>query len=286
MSENEAEHWEQLPGQIAGCRVCPHRCDVAPEAFGKCGVRENLNGLLYVTNYEELTRADVEPIERVPLYHFRPGTRVLALGSFGESFPPEIAPPWRPAGIEEQSKWYAAHETIDIAVSHKVDGIAYSGGEPFMWLEQWKEIATAARSEKLMNVAITNGFALEGPRAEIIPLLDAVNLAILGPDSVYRLRVGPGREAVLDTARALHAAGVHLEITYLVLQGENDGPKAFEDLVEVLDSLGNPPLHVASPIHFETAAPVLAVRAAYEALRPRVSRIYLSPIYGGDPPPR
>ena len=36
-----------------------------------------------VINYGEVTSAAVDPIEKKPLYHFKPGKNILSLGSFG-----------------------------------------------------------------------------------------------------------------------------------------------------------------------------------------------------------
>ena len=281
MSEREAILYERRADAIAACRLCPHRCDIAPEGRGLCDVRLNLAGILYATNYEELSRCDVLPVEALPLARFRPGTRFLAVGSLGSSLPIALAPPSGPIVEEGDTRWAATHETIDIAVSQKVAGLAYSGGEPFMWLEHWRDLAVAARAEGLANVAVTNGFALPAAVAEVGALLDAVNLAYYGPDSAYRLAARVERAPVLETLATLRAAGVHIELTYLVLAGENDYPSAIDDTVQVMNTHGISTIHVASPPHLDTAAPVKTVHACSERFRDRLGNdaVILSPMY-------
>jgi pyruvate formate lyase activating enzyme len=281
LSETEALHYERRPDGVAACRLCPHRCEVAPGARGRCDVRENLGGILYVTSYDELTSLEPAPVEAIPLFHFRPGARFLALGSIGDSFPPELAA-WRQPASPDSTRWATAQEVIDIAVSQKVAGIACAGGEPFMWLELWREVAAAARAEKLASVAVTNGYALAPARADVAPLLDAVNITYLGPAEAYRRR-GLEHAPVVETALDLQARGVHVELTLVVLPGENDAPAALADTAALAARLGGVALHVTSAVHFETAATVKTMQRAAEHLRARAPHVYLSGMYGtGD----
>lgn len=279
MSEVQAVLWSPAPGRVAACRLCPHRCDVAPGGLGRCRVRQNLGGVLYATNYEEYARLELRPIEEVPFARFRPGSRFLAIGAFGDSFPPELAAPAATAGRSGESRWGPAHEAIDIAVAKGAAGLACAGGEPFMWLEQWGELAAAARAEGLLNAAVTNGFALPEAVAEVAPLLDAVNLSFLGTDEAYRRRAGTGRAPVLETARALRDRGVHIEMTYLVLAGPDEPESAFDEVARVARDLGAAALHVASPLHLHTAATVRAVTRGADLLRERFEPIVVSGVY-------
>jgi pyruvate formate lyase activating enzyme len=281
LSEREAILYERGADGVAACRLCPHRCDIPPEGRGRCEVRLDLHGVLYATNFEELSRCDVLPVEAVPLARFRPGTRFLTVGGIGESFPAELAPPTRPVGVEGDTKWAATHETIDIAAGQKVAGLAFAGGEPFMWLEHWRDLAAAARAEGLATVAVTNAFALPAAVAEIAPHLDAVNVAFYGPAATYRLAAGIDRAPVLETLAALRAAGVHLELTYLVLAHDNDTPAAIDETTQLVRDHGIATIHVASPAHLDTAAPVKAVHAVSERFKDRLGQdaVILSPMY-------
>lgn len=250
--------------------------------MGRCGVRENLAGILYATNHEEIAHLEVETIERVPLFHYRPGAKVLALGSLGESFPAELAPPSRPSGVTHDTRYATAAEAVDIALSRKVDAIAYAGGEPFMWLEQWVEIGAAARTAGLRNVAITNGYALPEAVADVTPLLDAVNVALLGSAAAYRKR-GLEVDPVLETARSLHSAGIHIELTFTVVADLSDTVDDAREVAAIARSLGEPPLHLASPLHPDTAAPVKTMLRLNDALAAMLPYVHISNVYGSTP---
>lgn len=283
MSEREAEHYERRADGAAACRLCPHLCLVGSGESGRCDVRQNLGGVLYATNYQEVGRLEVEPIERLPLYHFRPGQRALSIGSLGDSFPVELSPGPRATPPADAPRWATAREVLDIAHSHRANAIACIGGEPFMWFEQWREIATAARAEGFASIAFTNAFSLPAPVAEVAPLLDAVNVSVLGASDLYRRRAKVDAAPVFETVRAFAMAGIHIELTLVALAGETDRPGFVEEVTALAAGFGSPPLHIASPIHSETAANVKDMVRLADALRARLPYAYLSTVYASEP---
>jgi pyruvate formate lyase activating enzyme len=303
----EASHYERAPGDRVLCRLCPHDCDIAPGGEGLCAVRRNVGGILYAASYEELTRLGPEPVERLPFYHWRPGGRALAAGAAGESFPPGLGPPARAAGedeaVEEEepapSRYFAAHEIVDMAAGRSIPAIAFFGGEPFMWFEQMREIAAVAHAEGLATLLVTNGYAHDAPAREMAPLLDAVNVALLGPAAVYERLARARREAVFATIDVLRAAGAHLEATYVVVPGVNDDPRSVDEMAEiVLRRMGGAPLHVAAAapagpgegaiettlgrLEVSAGAPVAALIEIGERLRGRLPHVYLSNVYSAE----
>lgn len=271
----EADHYYRMPDGEARCALCPHCCSIAPGAAGLCGVRRNMDGTLYAESYEEVSRLDPEPVERLPLYHFRPGTSALAIGAPGESFPPELAPPSRPPGGE--TRFAELHEIVDIAIGRKLPALAYSGGEPFIWFEQMRDLCERARAEGLANLLVTNAFVAEAP----IPPVDAANIVLLGPERVYAARANAERSYVLAAIDAFRAAGVHLEATFLVLAGANDDPASVDEVAAlVVERFGEAtPLHVTSPLDLESAAPVKTMIRVQQALAARLPFVYLSNVY-------
>lgn len=299
----EADHYERAEGRRVTCRLCPHGCELGAaavslaggageggsfafaEGVGICGVRRNQDGVLYAEAHEEVARLDPCAVEALPLYHFRPGTRALAVGSAGTPFPAELSPPGLAPPAPDATRFAAAHEVIDVAVGQELSAIAYAGGEPFIWFEQLREIAERARAEGLANLLLTNAFVSEAPAREIAPLVDAANVALFGPDRVYRGRAKASLDPVLATVDILRAAGVHLEATFVVLAGANDDPASLDGVATlVLERLGGAPLHVASPLAMETAAPVRVMQRVAETLGRLLPHVYLSPIYAGTAP--
>ncbi len=277
----EAAFWRAGEAGRAHCALCPHLCSIAPGEAGACGVRRNLGGVLYAESYEEIARLDREPVERLPLFHFRPGSLALAVGSAGENLPEELVPPARPRGAGAgETRFAALHEVIDIAAGAGIDAIACSGGEPFMWFEQWRELAERARAEGIASLAVTNAYASEEAARAIAPLLDAANVLFLGPARVYERRAGARLDPVLRAVEALREAGVHLEATFLVLPGANDDAPSVGETAEILAGpLGAPPVHVATPLSLEAAAPVSTILRVAGELRARLPHVYVSNVW-------
>ena len=77
----EARHWHIEDGNIMACDLCPHRCRIQPEGFGRCTARKAVNGKLVAYNYGRISSMAVDPIEKKPFYHYRPGTRIFSVVS-------------------------------------------------------------------------------------------------------------------------------------------------------------------------------------------------------------
>jgi pyruvate formate lyase activating enzyme len=131
---------------------------------------------------------------------------------------------------------------------------------------------------------VTNGYALAAARAEVAPLLDAANLVLLGDAETYRRR-GLDPAPPRDFAAELRALGAHVELSLVVLPGENDGSLALDEVAALAARL-DAPIHVTSPVSFELAAPVKTMLRVAEDLRARAPHVYLSTMYGGDPTTR
>jgi pyruvate formate lyase activating enzyme len=281
----EAIMYEKRQGDVCQCGVCPHRCEVAPGASGDCKVRENFGGVLFANAYAETTRIEARPIEWIPLYHFMPGVEVLTVGSVGETFPVEFAPPNRPSGAEvDATRFSSTGEICDVALGRSLPALAAFGGEPFAWLEFFEELLARAETAGLARIASTNGYAEPEAVQRVASRLNAVNLITLGTPAAYQ-RHGLSIDPVIATAKALREAGCHLEVTWLLTPFEGESLLAEADaFVESTNQgLACSAVHLQSPLVPGFAAPVPAVQAVYDRLADRLPAVYLSPIYArGD----
>ena len=71
--------YKKLPNQNVMCQVCNHYCMIQPNKTGKCGIRQNKDGELYLLVYGKALGVHIDPIEKKPLYHFFPGTNIFSL---------------------------------------------------------------------------------------------------------------------------------------------------------------------------------------------------------------
>ncbi|WP_319467699.1 AmmeMemoRadiSam system radical SAM enzyme [uncultured Trichococcus sp.] len=224
----EAMLYEKLGDGRIRCGVCPHHCVIAEGKRGICAVRENRDGTLYALNYGKAIAVAIDPIEKKPLNHFLPGTTAYSFATIGCNLRclwcqnwaiSQASKPNRPIYGEDISP----EQHVRRALAAKCPSIAYTYTEPIIFVEYALDTMKLAREAGLKNIWKTAGYATKETLDAIIPYLDAVNVDLKGTDDeVYREYCGGTAQPVLDTIKHFHAAGVHLEITTLVVPGVND----------------------------------------------------------------
>jgi len=253
MEMKEAILYQKLTEKYVQCAVCSHRCVIMEGNRGICGVRENRQGILYALNYGKTVSAAVDPIEKKPLYHFLPGTSIYSFAAAGCNLRCSWCQNWE---ISQSPKPDRPIEGAEIppeehvwrAIEYDCPAIAYTYSEPTIFLEYALATMKLAREKGLKNVWVTNGYMSKETLDTIIPYLDAANVDYKGPnDGAYEKYCGGRAEPIMDNLKYLHEAGVHLEITTLVVPGVNDKPDQLEKIAHFiateLDS--NVPWHIS-----------------------------------------
>jgi len=167
----EALYYKQLDSNHIKCQLCPHNCVIAPETVGVCKVRENIRGTLYALSYGKATGLAVDPIEKKPLYHFYPDSRILSLGPNGCNFSCIFCQNWHISQVDTTTQTMTPEQVIDLCVQHNSIGIAYTYSEPLIWYEFVKETAQKAREKGLKNVLVTNGYINPEPLTSLLPTI-------------------------------------------------------------------------------------------------------------------
>jgi pyruvate formate lyase activating enzyme len=243
----EARFWSAT-GQGDGaclCRLCAHGCRIAEGRRGLCRVRENRGGTLYSLVYGLVTSSHLDPIEKKPLYHYLPGTTSFSIATPGCNFRCDYCQNWQisqPDVIPQTGKRRVTPEQI-VAAALKAGAatIAYTYTEPTIFMELALDCAALAHARGIGNVFVTNGYeSAEAVEAMTgltgMPgLIDAANVDLKAfTDEFYRKRCGARLQPVLDSIRAMHAAGIHLEVTTLIIPGMNDGDDELRGIAEFL----------------------------------------------------
>jgi pyruvate formate lyase activating enzyme len=232
--------------------------------------------------YGRLVSAAVDPIEKKPLYHFLPGASILSIAALGCNLHCRFCQNW---SISQQH----TGATTDLSPEQVVDecercdsvGIAYTYSEPLVWYEYLLDTARLARARGLKNVIVSNGFLNREPLAELAPLIDAANIDLKSMDDGFYRKVCKARlQPVLDAIVQLHAAGVHLEVTNLVIPGHNDDDEQLCRLVDFVAGVDPEiPLHFSAyrPSYQFTApaTPVATLERAAAIARERLAFVFL-----------
>lgn len=271
------------------CLLCPQGCRIKDGGHGICRVRVNRGGTLFAASFARCTAYALDPMEKKPLYHFHPGATILSLGSLGCNLGCGFCQNWTISQADSPTVGVEPVQAVRAAQAERgrgCVGIAYTYSEPLVWYEYVLETARLARDVGLTNVLVTNGYINEAPLAELLPLVDAMNVDVKAfTDDFYRRHCLGRLEPVLRTVASAKASGCHVEVTNLLIPGENDSPREVDALVEWLAGVGRDiPLHFSRyfPHHRFSAPPTPpeTLRRAQGQARAKLDYVYLGNVWG------
>jgi len=246
----QAQFWHKEEGQNIKCDLCPRHCLIKEGKHGLCRVRLNKEGILYTDGYGEVVSLAVDPIEKKPLYHFYPGSKILSLGVNGCNLMCKFCQNWQISQNEVGTRYISPRELIDIAKNYNSPSIAYTYTEPTIWYEYLIDCFEIAREEGIKNVIVTNGYLNKEPLVRLVPLVDAMNIDLKAMNTdFYRDICGGSLEPVLEFIR-YSAESTHVELTNLIIPTLNDSEKSIDELASWVASL-NPDI----PVHFSAYFP-------------------------------
>lgn len=276
-------YWHSEPETIR-CELCPHRCSIPQGTTGKCRVRTNRGGRLELPFYGAISSIAIDPIEKKPLYHFRPGSRILSIGFVGCNFHCPFCQNYQIS--QHTSRELAYYSATDVAKQAGRDGsigVAYTYSEPLVHAEFVIEAAREVRSAGLANVVVTNGFINPIPAAELLDTIDAVNVDLKAfGDGFYREEIGGSAAPVKAFIRQAYEAGVHVEVTTLVIPGKNDSDEEIDSIAGFVGDIDSDiALHLSAyyPSYGYDAEPTPPERIHELVVRARRSLRY---VYAGN----
>ncbi len=247
----KALFWKPKNDKIVQCRLCAHNCKISEGKSGICKVRVNQDGVLYTMVYGLPSSGVVDPIEKKPLYHFYPGTKVYSFGNLSCNFKCANCQNWQISQIKPAQS-YIKEIPPEKAVSSAKDlgchGVAWTYNEPTIWYEYNYIGSKYAKKLGLYTVYVTNGFMNPEPLKKIAPYLDALNIDIKSfNDSFYRKICKSRLEPVLKTVKLAIQLKKHVEITNLIIPTLNDNFEEIQQLATwIYDNLGpDVPLHLS-----------------------------------------
>lgn len=251
----EARYWERLDNGRVRCLLCPRTCTVPPGGRGYCEVRENRGGTYYTLTYGNPCAVHVDPIEKKPLYHFLPGTRSFSIASAGCNLDCKFCQNWQISQARPEdlmNRRLSPEDVVEEALASGCSTVAYTYSEPTIFFEYMVDCAKLARTRGLRNVYHSNGFINPEPLVELCRYMDAANIDLKGfTEEYYRDMANGSLAPVLRSLKILKGAGVHLEITTLLVPGRNDDPAALRAMCRwIHDNLG-----ASVPLHFSRFHP-------------------------------
>ena len=233
------------------CMLCPHHCRIKEGGRGICRSRECRDGKLYALSYGMPCAIAIDPVEKKPLNRFMPGTFCLSLSCTGcnlscrwcqNSSISQVAPE------EADCDILSPEEIVGLCLRRGLPSIAFTYTEPLTWWEYMYDIAVLAHGKGLKNILVSAGYVEKEPLHALLPFIDAANIDIKAmDDAFYRKYCGASLSPVLENILAMKEAGVHVEITNLLVTGLNDSEEMVGRLCGWMleNGLQDVPLHLS-----------------------------------------
>jgi pyruvate formate lyase activating enzyme len=249
---------ERLDNGSTRCHLCPWRCTLRHGQRGFCQAHVNRNGTLYNLSYGIISAMELGAIESKPVRHYRPGTRVLSVGSYGCNFRcggcHNLEISWGVTALdalargESTAAWATPAELVAAAQRHGADAIAFTYSEPAVWLEYVLDVSRLAREQGLYTVYVSNSFVTAEALAEMSPFVDVLCSDIKSLDDAFYRDICPVArvEQVLASIHRAHDLGIHVETRTNVIPGRNDDPDMLRGIARwIHDNLGaDSPWHI------------------------------------------
>ena len=252
----EAKYYEKQEGKGIQCHLCPRNCVIQPGKLGNCNARKNNDGVLYALGYNRFTSVHDDPIEKKPIYHYKPGTYTMSFGTAGCNLHCQFCQNFTISQISAENNNLIeinSEHAIDLTRKYNCETIAYTYNEPLINFEWIRDTGKLAHENGFGNILVSNGLINDEPLEELLEIIDAANIDIKAfTQEFYKdLTTFPGLDQIKKNAIRMWENGVHVELTMLLIPEHNDNPSEIRQFAEwVKDSMSD-----RVPVHFSRFYP-------------------------------
>lgn len=247
----EAILYEKLSGEKVRCTACARYCEIGKDQIGLCGIRGNVNGKLELFVYGKVITGHVDPIEKKPVIHYRPGSSIYSIATTGCNW---LCKYCQNYDISQRRKIEGVDMTpqqvVQTALDYKADGIAYTYNQPSIFIEFARDCGVYAHKKGLFNVFVSNGYDTPETVKMMGEFLDCITVDFKGsaePEFTRKYIGVPDPKPIFDTLTEIRdKTKIHVEITDLIVPKVGDSLEYAEKLCKfVYDEFGP-----EMPIHF------------------------------------
>lgn len=245
--------YEKLSKKTVMCKTCRHYCKIANGKTGICRIRKNIDGILKLRFFDETTGASIDPIEKKPLFHFHPGKKCFSFGTiscnFGCKFCQNawMSMPLSDNNIDMPAMYkLSPEEIIQYCLKNNVKIIAYTFNEPTIFFEYAYQTAVLAKENQINNIFVTNGYLSREGLDIISPYLDGANIDLKSFSEKFYQKICKAKLSnVLDSIKDHYKKKIWIELTTLLIPGENDSRQEIKDIAQFIVSLSKSiPWHI------------------------------------------
>ncbi len=272
------------------CTICPHMCRIGEGATGICGVRKNTGGKIELLTWGVISGYALDPIEKKPLYHFFPGSKILSIGSWGCNMRCDFCQNYHISQniITGEAERVRPEEILNRSLKDERNiGVAFTYNEPVIWYEYVKDVALLVKKAGQSTVMVTNGYVSEKTLHEYLGFIDAFNVDLKAfSNDFYRRLAGASLDPVKKALQIIARSGRHLEITTLIIPGRNDSvAEMIEEASWIAGELGRDvPLHLSRyfPMYKrnDPVTPEETLQRLYDTARSHLNYVYVGNLPG------
>lgn len=232
------------------CTLCQHYCKIKEGNTGICGVNKNTGHAIECLVYGYPSALNVDPVEKKPLFHFLPGSKILSLGTVGCNFHCDFCQNW---GISQEhridtSTYFSPERLVQLALEQGAPSIAYTYNEPTIFYPYARDIALEGQKHGLKNVYVSNGYESKEVIEDMEGIIDGINIDLKAYDEkYYKKNLGGDLNKVLANIEHFAQKKIWMEITTLVVPTQNDSDEELNKIASFLANI-NPsiPWHISA----------------------------------------
>lgn len=236
----QAKYVNRLDDTTVQCLLCKHHCTIKKGYSGLCGVRKNIDGVLFAMTYGRAIAKHLDPIEKKPLFHFFPGSSSYSIATVGCNFHCFYCQNYDISQMPKEGgailgEYYPPEDVVKDAQLLGAKSIAYTYTEPTVFFEYAYDVAKLAKESGIYNIFVTNGYTEAKPLEDIKPYLDAANVDLKSfREDFYKKICGAKLKNVLDTLKLYKKLNIWIEVTTLIIPKYNDSDEELRDIARFI----------------------------------------------------
>lgn len=274
--------WDRLDDSNVQCFLCPHRCILKHNELGKCRVRKNIDNKLHTINYGEIAGCSLDPIEKKPLFHFYPFSKILSVGSYMCNLTCTFCQNYSSSQNKCTTVYTSPEDLTKMCLDKSINLAAFTYNEPTIWYEYIYDCAKLLYQNNIKVVLVTNGFINIEPLKSLIPYISAVNVDLKAyNNNFYKNICGGNLQSVLESIM-IYAENTHIEITTLIIESLNDSEEEIRQLCKFISAISKDiPLHLSRYFpRYKLKIPETSEDTVYKLTK--ICREYLNYVYPGN----
>ena len=236
------------------CEACSQVCTLQEGEYGVCSVRQVQDGELKLLVYGKVAAANIDPIEKKPMFHFLPQSKALSMGTVGCNFSCKFCQNHTISQYPQENNnqiigdELSPKKIVELTLQNRCESIAYTYNEPVIFFEYTYDIAKLAHENEIKNIYVTSGYETNKAIDLLEPYIDGMNIDLKSfSNEFYKNICGAKLKPVLECIKYAHSKNIWIEITTLLIPNQNDSEEEIREIAKFIVSVDKSiPWHISA----------------------------------------